>query len=126
MISIDDVKAYAKEGYGRGVFNSTQFNQDFSSFSSTKRKINRFLKSSKVDEKVVINSIIMSLNVFGKEKVNKIFRVILDDVQFSVVKAVLMFLRQYDYSLGQEVYPNRIMVDILRFTQNKYVLGIHE
>lgn len=124
MTPLEEIKAYAREGYSPGrIFCEHDFINDFKVFSAAKRTINAFLKSGKIEEKLLINHVILVLNAFGKKKVNKVFRCMLDDVQFSVVKAILMFLGQYDYELALEVYPNRIMVDILRDITHRYNIG---
>lgn len=125
MIPLDEIKAFAKIGYNNGrAFTEEDFSEDFKLFSATKRSINAFLKSGKIEEKLLINNHIILINTFGKYKVNKVLRCMMNDVQFSVVKAILMFLGEYDYSLAQEVYPNRIMVDVLRDMTHRYNLGV--
>ena len=124
---MSDLKARAKEiallNYSKGkVLNEEEFSKDYAVFLSTRRQISRFLSSSSINEKIIINNIVILLNIFGTIKVTKIFRLLLDDPQFSVVKAVLIFLRQYEWSIGQDVYPNRIMVDILKDTSHRFNL----
>lgn len=124
---MSDVKDLAKEialdGYGVGVFHAKTFDKDFAVFMTTRKMIDRFLKTGSINEKLLINNVVVVLNVFGPKKVTSIFRVLLDDVQFSVVKAILMFLHQYDWSIGADVWPNRIVVDILKDVTNRYNLG---
>ena len=124
---MSDLKARAKEiallNYSKGkVLNEEEFSKDYAVFLSTRRQISRFLSSSSINEKIIINNIVILLNIFGTIKVTKVFRLLLDDPQFSVVKAVLIFLRQYEWSIGQDVYPNRIMVDILKDTSHRFNL----
>ena len=122
-----DVKDLAREialnGYGSGVFHAKTFDKDFAVFMTTRKMIDRFLKTGSINEKLLINNIVVVLNVFGAKKVTAIFRVLLNDVQFSVAKAILMFLHQYDWSIGSEVWPNRIVVDILKDVTHRYNLG---
>lgn len=122
QLSLSEIAEFAREGYNPGkVFNEHHFKQDFYLFSSTKRLVNKFLKKGVVEERLMLNNIVCLLNVFGKDKVNKVFRLLTDDVQFSVIKAALMFLRQYDFSISQNVYPNRIMVDVLRDMERRHI-----
>lgn len=124
---MSDVKDLAKEialdGYGTGVFHAKTFDKDFAVFMTTRKMIDRFLKTGSINEKLLINNVVVVLNIFGTKKVTAIFRVLLDDVQFSVAKAILMFLQQYDWTIGAEVWPNRIVVDILKDLTNRYNLG---
>lgn len=121
MTPLEEIREYARVGYSpKKIFCEEDFINDFKVFQAAKRTVNSFLKSGEIEEKLLINHVILALNSFGKQKTNKIFRCMMDDVQFSVVKAILMFLGQYDYSLAQEVYPNRIMIDILRDITHRY------
>lgn len=124
---MSDVKDLAKEialdGYGKGVFHAKTFDKDFAVFMTTRKMIDRFLKTGQINEKLLINNMVVTLNVFGPKKVTAICRVLLNDVQFSVAKAILMFLHQYDWSIGADVWPNRIVVDILKDVTNRYNLG---
>ena len=119
----DLAKEIAKAGYGgKGIFNAKAFERDFNVFLTSKKMISRFLRTGKFNEKLLINNIVTILNIFGPARTNQIFRLILDDVQFSVVKAILMFLRQYDFKISRDVYPNRIIVDVLKDMSMRYNL----
>lgn len=119
----EQIRSYAREGYGgRGVFNQAQFNRDFNNILTTKKMVSRFLKSGALNERLMINNVVVALNAFGVRKTNVVFRMVCTDVQFSVIKAILMFLRQYDFEVGDDVYPNRIIVDVLRDMSARYNL----
>lgn len=121
-LSKDIARAIALKDYEKVAFHQSTFERDFNVFVTTRKMITRFLKTGVINEKLLINNIVTTLNVFGAIKVTHIFRNLTDDVQFSVVKAVLMFLKQFDYRVAPEVYPNRIIVDILRDTSARYNL----
>lgn len=115
-------RAIALKDYGTSAFHESTFNRDFNVFSTTRKMITRFLKTGVVNDKLLINNVVTVLNIFGPKNVTLIFRYLMDDVQFSVVKAILMFLKQYDFRVGQDVYPNRIIVDILKDVSIRYNL----
>lgn len=115
-------RAIALKDYGTSAFHEATFNRDFNVFSTTRKMITRFLKTGVVNDKLLINNVVTVLNIFGPKNVTLIFRYLMDDVQFSVVKAILMFLKQYDFRVGQDVYPNRIIVDILKDVSIRYNL----
>lgn len=116
-------KKLAREGYTNGnVISEEAFSKDYGIFLSTRRQISRFLSSGSINEKIIINNTVILLNIFGPIKVAKVFRLLLNDPQYSVVKAVLMFLRQNEQGIGQDVFPNRIMVDILKDTSHRFNL----
>lgn len=117
------IREIAKEGYGRGGFyTSNQFDQDFGNFFISKKMIARFIRTGSVNEKLLINNIVVLLNSFGIKRTNVILRAICDDVHFSVAKAILLFLRSYLEEIGGDVYPNRIMTDILKDITVRYNL----
>lgn len=121
--SKEEIRAFAKDGYGNSSWvNEEDFERDFEDLFITRKMISRFLVSEVVNEKLILNKVIMSMNAFGMKKTNALFRMICTDVQFSVIKAVLMFVRQYDFSIAEDIYPNRIMMDILRDIQRRYNL----
>lgn len=92
-----EAKNLAREKYSNGnVLSEETFGKDYGIFLSTRRQISRFLSSGSINEKIIINNTVILLNIFGKDKVCKVFRLLLNDPQYSVVKAVLMFLRQND------------------------------
>lgn len=115
-------RAIAIEGVKLNPVSTVEFDKDFSGFSTARRMVTRFLNTGLMNEKLLINNIVILLNVFGTQKTTGVFRVIMDDVQFSVVKAILMWLQQYDFTVSENVYPNRIMVDILRDMSQRYNL----
>ncbi|QBP06259.1 hypothetical protein CPT_Mendera_058 [Stenotrophomonas phage Mendera] len=115
-------RAIAIDGLTLTPVKAAEFDKDFAGFSTARRMVSRFLNTGLMNEKLLINNVVILLNVFGAQKTTGVFRVIMDDVQFSVVKAILMWLRQYDSTVSEEVYPNRIMVDILRDMNQRYNL----
>lgn len=121
-LSKDIARGIALKDYGKSAYHLSSFDRDFNVFVTTKKMITRFLKTGVLNEKLIINNVVTVLNIFGPTKVTIIFRHLMDDVQFSVVKAILMFLKQYDYRVGQDVYPNRIIVDILKDMSVRYNL----
>lgn len=118
----DIARNIALHGYGTSAYHVATFEREFNMFMTTRKMTTRFLKTGVVNEKLLVNNVVTTLNVFGATKVTMIFRNLLDDVQFSVVKAILIFLKQYDFKVAPNVYPNRIMVDILKDTSVRYNL----
>lgn len=119
----EEIRAFARDGYGNASWvDDEDFSRDFDDIYVTRKMVSRFLTSDDINEKLIINKLVMTLNAFGTKKTNALFRMICTDVQFSVIKAILMFVHQYDFSIGEDVYPNRIMVDILKDIQTRYNL----
>lgn len=124
MDSKELARDLAKQAYSSAaVFNDKAFERDFNVFMTSKKMISRFIRTGKFNERLLINNIVTTLNVFGPKTGNAVYRLLLDDVQFSVAKAILMFLHQYDFTVSPDVYPNRIVVDVLRDVTQRYNLN---
>lgn len=118
----DLIYSIAVEGYGvRGLFNDEQLKRDIYSLYISRKMIARFLKTGQINEKLLLNNIVISINTFGADKVNRMFRAILSDDEFGVLKSMLRFLGCYRL-WEEEVESNRIIDDILRDTAIRYNL----
>lgn len=121
----DDLRAIGKKTYSNrsSFFNTHEFEKDINNVLTAKKMVSRFIKSGQLNEKLLLNNVIVSLNAFGIRTTNLLFRIICTDLQFSVIKALLMFLRCYDYDIGEEVDPHRIIVDILKDIEQRFNLN---
>lgn len=112
----------AREDYAvNGFFSDIEFKKDIYNLFIIRKMIKRFLKSGVINEKLVINNIIISINTFGIEKVNQMLRIILSDEEFSIAKSILLFLGCYCL-WDIEIESNRIIDDILTDTATRYNL----
>ncbi len=118
----EQLRNIAREGYeGRGIFNPVQFNQDMNVLLSCGKMATRFVKSGKTNEKLLINNVICTLNVFGPKKANHLFRVLCAAEQYAVLKSILIFLGYHDKKDVLET--NRLMDDILKSIRLRYNLS---
>jgi len=124
MIPVEEVKQFVRESHvQRGVvFNPVKFESEFANLVTTRKMIARFLKTGVINDKLIVNNVICALNAFGLILGNRAFRMLCTDEQFSVIKAILMFLRCYRPGIGEVIEPNRIIVDILRDVSRRYHL----
>jgi hypothetical protein len=112
----------AKEGYEKnGFLNETEFKKDIYNLFTIRKMISRFLKSGIINEKLILNNIVISINTFGVEKVNHMLRIILSDEEFSVAKSMLIFIGCYCL-WDEEIESNRIIDDILADTAIRFNL----
>lgn len=120
----DDVWAIAVEGIAPNIIEEEKESiiDSFNEFYTARKMIANMLVSNTINAPLVINKFITLLNEFGSTKTTIIFRMICDDVNFSVAKAILIYLRKYDFKLLDPTPENRIMVDILKDLQRKYDL----
>lgn len=103
-------------------FNEVEFKKDVYNLFIIKKMINRFLRSGEINEKLVINNIIITLNTFGINRSNHMFRIIMhDDLEFAVVKAFLLFLDAY-ILFDEDVQSNEIITAILVDVAHRYRL----
>jgi hypothetical protein len=112
----------AKEGYEKnGFLNELEFKKDIYNLFTIRKMISRFLKSGIINEKLVLNNIVISVNTFGVEKVNHMLRIMLTDEEFSVAKSMLIFIGCYCL-WDEEIESNRIIDDILNDTAIRFNL----
>jgi hypothetical protein len=112
----------ASEGYSvNGFFNEVEFKKDIYNLFIIKKMISRFLKSGAINEKLLLNNIVISINTFGVKKVNQMLRIILSDEEFSVAKSMLLFLECYCL-WDDETETNRVIDDILTDIATRYNL----
>lgn len=123
-----DLLLLASDGYLRTPFldfDQKAFDKDVRTFFVTRKMIKRFLKTGIINDKLILNNIIICLNIFGILKTNIIFRTICQDTEFGVVKACLIFLNSY--SLFEDKTPeHQTMKDILADITHRYHLQPRE
>lgn len=124
MISVEEIKQFVRESHVQkgAVFNPLKFETEFANLVTTRKMITRFLKTGVINDKLIVNNVICALNSFGIPLGNRAFRLLCTDDQYSVIKAILLFLGCWDASVGINVPPNRIIVDILRDVTRRYHL----
>lgn len=103
-------------------FNRKKFKSDIYTFFVIRKMVIRFLKKGEINEKLLINNIIITLNVFGISQVNRILRIITNDEEFSIIKTILIFLNSYNLK-GDHCRQNPIIKDILEDIKHRYFLN---
>lgn len=102
-------------------FNEAEFKKDLYAIFIIKKMISRFLRTGNINEKLMMNNIIISFNTFEAHRANTIFRLALNDLEYSVIKSFLVFL---DLHTPQEpdVETNEIVDGILHDTAIRFRL----
>lgn len=120
----DEIYHLAKREYRETfVFNEHEFNADLDILFTTKKMLTRFLNSGTINEKLIINNIVITLNVFGPQTTTKLYRIILSDDQFSIIKAILIFLGSYNPRWDEDnVPPHPVIENILNDITMRYNL----
>lgn len=118
----EEIVKLANNTYDKGgFFNDVEFKKDLYNLYIIRKMIRRFLKSGNINEKLLLNNVIIAINVFGITITNNIFELILSRDEFAVIKSALLFLGCYRANLN--VPSNRIIDDILCDVANRYSLG---
>ena len=105
----------------KGFLHEPEFKKDIYNIFIIKKMVARFLRSGVVNEKLLINNIIIALNTFDVKETNEIFRLALHDEEFRVIKTFLMFLDSYDHDDPSQ--PNEVILGILKDTTERYRLS---
>jgi len=115
-IDLEDVRDIALEQYRKrfSFFDMEDFETDFKDLAVAKKMVSRFLTTETINQNFVLNKVIIATNVFGAEVAEAIFFAICTPVQFSVIKACMIYQRTYTFKLNEDIEPHRIMVDILK------------
>ncbi|MEG1299072.1 MAG: hypothetical protein RSC93_00015 [Erysipelotrichaceae bacterium] len=102
--------------------NLSQFDidEDLEKIYSCRRVIRKCIKGKTINEKVIINNILIAVNTFGIHNVNVLFFNILDELEFSYAKSVLIFLNCYSFKFGLYIDSNDIMDSILKDVLHRY------
>jgi hypothetical protein len=120
----EELEKLAAENYGTaGFFNLHDFEKDLANILTAKKMVARFLKIGMLNDKLLINNIVMSLNAFGVTKANRLFWMVCTEDQYSVVKPILQFLGSHTPHLGEHITPCRVIVDVLRDVDKRYNLN---
>lgn len=107
-----EIVELAKQAYDKlGFFNEVEFKKDVYNIFIIKKMITRYLRSGNINEKLILNNIIIAINTFEIERANQILRMAMNNDEFSVVKSFLLFLDSY--TLDDDIEPNEIITAIL-------------
>lgn len=119
----DYILKLASEDYKKNLndFNSQLLKKDVYVFFVVRKMVKRFLNVGIINEKLILNNIIICLNVFGIKKTNTIFRIISNDQEFSVIKSCLVFLNSYSL-INDNIKSNHVMSDILNDITHRYII----
>ena len=108
-----EIVELAKQAHDKtGFFNEVEFKKDVYNIFIIKKMVTRFLRSGNINEKLVLNNIIIALNTFDIERTNQILRMAMKDDEFSVVKSFLLFLDAHTLR-DDDVEPHEIINSIL-------------
>ena len=104
----------AKNYYNPKYIDVEEFEEDLKRFKYVKRLLNRYLETDQINERLVLNHLIVIFNAFGIEASLKILELRLHDKHWPLIKPFLIFLKyiRNDQYTGIVMDPN--IVDLLR------------
>lgn len=91
-----DFVRYAKNHYIASYYTEKEFNTDLSKVVVLKKMFRRYQTTGDLNERVVLNNIIIMLNVFGIKATNVILFFKIDREFYGTLKSFLVFLDSYE------------------------------
>ena len=99
-----------------------EFRQDVYNIMIIQKMIKRFIKTKMINEKLLLNNIVISLNTFGIKRMNYVFKAFLKKEEFEIMKSFLLFLNSFTL-FNDKTTSNRIIDDILLDVKKRYSFG---
>lgn len=87
-----NVILYAAKCYDRPNCIQSEFQEDYKKFRYIKRLLNRYRLTGEIKERLVLNHINLTQNVFGVENSTRILFLKIDNRDWSALKTLLIFL----------------------------------
>lgn len=97
MLKSDDTDfvQYCLDNYKTPYFSQSEFSNDLNKTVVLKKMFRRYLDKGIINERLVLNNIIMLINVFGVEAANVILFFKLDTEFYPLAKTILIYLNCY-------------------------------
>jgi len=83
----------AKNYYNPKYIDVEEFEEDLKRFKYIKRLLNRYLENDQINERLVLNHLIVVFNAFGIEASLNILEVKLNQIHWPLIKPFLIFLK---------------------------------
>ena len=87
-----NVLLYAAKCYDKPNCIQSEFDEDYKKFRYIKRLLNRYRISGKIKERLLLNHINLTQNVFGVEASTRILFLRIEEKDWSALKTLLIFL----------------------------------
>ena len=111
----DDFIKYCRENYHTPLYNEEDFRSDVKKVVILKKMFKRYVNTGQLNERLVLNNIIILQNVFGIEALNIILFYRIDEKFYPFIKAFLIYLNSYiENPISQDVVPDENITELLR------------
>jgi len=104
----------AKHYYNPKFTDIEEFKEDLNRFKYIKRLLNRYLQEGDLADRLIMNHLIVTSNVFSIEAMLKILELKLDDKHWAAIKPFLIFLRYIKNDQYASVPLDKTVVERLR------------
>ena len=96
MLTKSNLKLYAAQHYYNPKYlDVTEFERDLARFVYVRRSLGRYLKTDIINDRAMLNHLIVLFNVFSHDCAMDILRLYLDEAaQWKVLNAFLLFLNK--------------------------------
>jgi len=114
-LSKDNFELFAAQNYENlQATEVDEFRDDLNRFKYLKRLLRRYSSSGDLQERLILNHIIVIYNVFGIEAANKMLCFKTDEEHYSVIKPFLIFLHYLPEDVYVEVGMDTDVINALR------------
>ena len=117
MISLKRInfKLFAAQHYNNPECTDVEeFKQDLSRFKYLKRLLTRYEEHGELQERLILNHIIVLYNVFGLKACNKMIWYKIEEQQYQYIKPFLVYLHYLPEDEKVEVVMDPNIVEVLR------------
>lgn len=104
----------AKHYYNPRYIDAEEFEEDLQRFKYIKRLFNKYISTDQLNERLVLNHLIVIFNSFGIEASLKILELKLDESHWPLVKPFLIFLKYIRNDQYTNIAMDPYIVDKLR------------
>ena len=114
-LSNKNFKLFAANNYNNPECTDVEeFKQDLSRFKYLKRLLTRYEEHGELQERLILNHLIVLYNVFGIEACNKMVWFKIDENHYHIIKPFLVYLHYLPEDQMIDVPMDPVVVDILR------------
>jgi hypothetical protein len=114
-LSNKNFKLFAANNYNNPECTDVEeFKQDLSRFKYLKRLLTRYEEHGELQERLILNHLIVLYNVFGIEACNKMIWFKIDENHYHIIKPFLVYLHYLPEDQMIDVAMDPVVVDILR------------
>jgi hypothetical protein len=114
-LTSDNFIMYAMQNYDNpACVDIQEFEEDLKRFKYLKRLLNRYKNNGDLQERLILNHIIVIYNVFGIEASNRMMQFKIDDSYWPALKPFLIYLGYLSESEKIEIAMDLNVIEVLR------------